>query len=1141
MKRISLRECDKITDAVLKEIRAMAQLDHSGIVRCYMTWIEKPPEGWQNHCDQKILKDLKLENQQNYDGCSFIYIQMQLCAHSLERWLEQNQTADSRTLSVMKSWFKQLVSAVSYIHEKGMIHSDLRPSNILFVKYRPKISDLGTVTEYGVGNSVNAKMSTRRKIYKSPEQLSSKSKHNSKSDIFALGLILAELCVVIPTEDAEELFDNVRMEKPISLFDHIPEVKRIVSWLTKVEGADRPTCEEILDDSDKEYYDELEKQPVSEDTYVSKFLRDFKTISLLGVGNFGCIFEVEYTQIRFKSAVKRIPLQERDTSNYLKKVDGLKSFDHPGIVRYYNSWTEEHPSGWQRYTDETLFKEHSSYINFMSHYKDNSNFFYIQMELCQISLAEWLTKTSSRDLITMKYWFRQIVSAVEYIHSMGIIHRNLKPRKILFAGEDRLKVLCDVGGFADNKRLFDSESKEIAEERTMGYGTPLYMAPEQMSWMKYSSKVDVFALGLILTELCVVLPKDQLVEVFNNYRSGKLDTVLDQLPELKQFVTWLTNVQGTERPTCKEILVHPFLRTDETFDSSQCALKSAAEEQTDSAEEQKQKMQNSMNETMSNANFKTGATGQLLNQDSHGYYSSIPTQFDECSIGSVGSTDSHELLMEGTSKQPQQRVYKRKPEEKTLSHSYKKHRAMNNAAVKLARQKKAHEEAFKTQRIASLHHGSYSSLSTKLERSIGSVGSTISTTLPAFDDLSGEPLNQHLNNDLLSRDVLHQIERSHSVSIEDDWAPPFHIPIAYSKYRQDIGRKFSCSLGFFKKFDSPDGSRSVVIKIFTSPFQSKDRAQAILRELNLLRTIRHENIILLLECYTVDESLFSMESIYHITEYCGEPLRIHIGQGGYSIELAKKWTRELLRAVQYLHSIDIIHRNLHPDNICIDSANKLIVTGFGNAHINSGQYLTYGTCTRPYSPIELLVPWRGGYDVKVDIWSVSAILCELITGRPLFSSEDDANESVKIQMEYCGSIDNAIKNKILSDRISYMDRQKLYKYIYSSNCQRKDFISILLSTILPGRGIIEDDIIENEGALRDFIDNTLQFDPVIRMSASQAVIHRFLQNPHPREPHLPEDNETAIIALRNCIWNQIKTLPKTLTFRPSRDPVIANA
>ncbi|GMT08343.1 hypothetical protein PENTCL1PPCAC_30517, partial [Pristionchus entomophagus] len=68
----------------------MAQLYHPNIIRYNGSWVEKPPEGWQNDKDAELLSKLGSSKQSltkcGYD-CVFIYIQMQLANHSLFDWL----------------------------------------------------------------------------------------------------------------------------------------------------------------------------------------------------------------------------------------------------------------------------------------------------------------------------------------------------------------------------------------------------------------------------------------------------------------------------------------------------------------------------------------------------------------------------------------------------------------------------------------------------------------------------------------------------------------------------------------------------------------------------------------------------------------------------------------------------------------------------------------------------------------------------------------------------------------------------------------------------------------------------------------------------------------------------------------------
>ncbi|GMS78221.1 hypothetical protein PENTCL1PPCAC_396 [Pristionchus entomophagus] len=163
---------------------------------------------------------------------------------------------------------------------------------------------------------------------------------------------------------------------------------------------------------------------------------------------------------------------------FLREVDVLLRFNHTGIVRFFDAW------------------------------KDDCAFLYIQMELCQSTLSEWLSANSLRDPSRMIHWFKQIVSAVLYIHEHARIYRDLKPSNILFKNEDHLKV-SDLGIVSDRTVMKDDMGQEVITELTLGKGTEMYMAPEQMGWEDYTTKVDIFALGLIFTELSIAMTSDQ--------------------------------------------------------------------------------------------------------------------------------------------------------------------------------------------------------------------------------------------------------------------------------------------------------------------------------------------------------------------------------------------------------------------------------------------------------------------------------------------------------------------------------------------------------------------------------------------------------------------------------------------------------
>ncbi|GMR34971.1 hypothetical protein PMAYCL1PPCAC_05166, partial [Pristionchus mayeri] len=353
--------------------------------------------------------------------------------------------------------------------------------------------------------------------------------------------------------------------------------------------------------------------------------------------------------------------------------------------------------------------------------------------------------------------------------------------------------------------------------------------------------------------------------------------------------------------------------------------------------------------------------------------------------------------------------------------------------------------------------------------------------------------------------------------------PPFYIPGVFHDrgWTLDMNIQAAGSLGILRKFDSADGSDSIMIKKYINHSESLDRKTLIRRELNLLRTLQHEHIVRLLGTYYVDEEP-GKEAIYSITVYCGVPLEKKILEGIYSMKDVISWTRQLLQAIHHLHINKVLFRNLHPRNMCIDANNKLTLTGFGKARVvNHDPNLTKERGTEPYMSIEQLVDWNGAYDNTVDIWCITTILCEMITGQGLFTGEK-VKSSLKRQIEYCGPVDQAVLEKMTSPT----DRTQLATY--SKKCERKDFIAILREKLMSGRAIVEADILEYEEPLRDFIENTLQFNASLRMSAEEALRHRFVYN----TPAFTQANNVAnnMQQLRALINQQLAASSNVMQF-----------
>ncbi|XP_078578338.1 eukaryotic translation initiation factor 2-alpha kinase 3-like [Branchiostoma floridae x Branchiostoma japonicum] len=99
--------------------------------------------------------------------------------------------------------------------------------------------------------------------------------------------------------------------------------------------------------------------------YKSRYLTDFDPVQCLGWGGFGVVYEVKNKFDECNYAIKRISLPNRKDARdkVLREAKALAKLDHPGIVRYFGTWEETPPPGWQEAKDRELLGELSGTLN----------------------------------------------------------------------------------------------------------------------------------------------------------------------------------------------------------------------------------------------------------------------------------------------------------------------------------------------------------------------------------------------------------------------------------------------------------------------------------------------------------------------------------------------------------------------------------------------------------------------------------------------------------------------------------------------------------------------------------------------------------------------------------------------------------
>uniref|UniRef100_A0A6Q2ZLF7 mitogen-activated protein kinase n=1 Tax=Esox lucius TaxID=8010 RepID=A0A6Q2ZLF7_ESOLU len=178
----------------------------------------------------------------------------------------------------------------------------------------------------------------------------------------------------------------------------------------------------------------------------------------------------------------------------------------------------------------------------------------------------------------------------------------------------------------------------------------------------------------------------------------------------------------------------------------------------------------------------------------------------------------------------------------------------------------------------------------------------------------------------------------------------------------------------------------VAIKKLHRPFQSKLFAKRAYRELRLLKHMKHENVIGLLDVFTSEISLDRFHDFYLVMPFMGTDLGKLMKIERLSQDRVQFLVYQMLKGLKYIHSAGIIHRDLKPGNLAVNEDCELKILDFGLARQADTEMTGY-VVTRWYRAPEVILNWMH-YTQTVDIWSVGCIMAEMLLGKPLFKGND---------------------------------------------------------------------------------------------------------------------------------------------------------
>jgi serine/threonine protein kinase len=192
--------------------------------------------------------------------------------------------------------------------------------------------------------------------------------------------------------------------------------------------------------------------------------------------------------------------------------------------------------------------------------------------------------------------------------------------------------------------------------------------------------------------------------------------------------------------------------------------------------------------------------------------------------------------------------------------------------------------------------------------------------------------------------------------------------------------------------DTKTGEK-VAIKKINDVFEHVSDATRILREIKLLRLLKHPDIVQI-KHIMLPPSRREFRDIYVVFELMESDLHQVIrANDDLTPEHYQFFLYQLLRGLKYIHTANVFHRDLKPKNILANSDCKLKICDFGLARVSfndapSAIFWTDYVATRWYRAPELCGSFFSKYTPGIDIWSIGCIFAEMLSGRPLFPGKN---------------------------------------------------------------------------------------------------------------------------------------------------------
>jgi len=294
---------------------------------------------------------------------------------------------------------------------------------------------------------------------------------------------------------------------------------------------------------------------------VGKMIGDhYVIVSEIGEGAFAKVYKGAQTKSNQTVAVKSVPRAKLDKKTFQSlesEISILKKFQHENIVQLIDCFKS---------------KNHVHLIMEFCSLGDLAKYLKSRKEISELKgSAGGLEENIVRNFMS------QFVSALKFMRSQNLIHRDIKPQNLLLqspsayyqAGISEVNHIYPILKVADFGFARSLPSQSMAETLC---GSPLYMAPELLKYQKYDAKADLWSVGMVLYEMLIGKtpfkasnPMELLQKIEKQkddipfYNENQVDASQLISPEAKDLILSLLKIQPNHRISFEELFTHPFI------------------------------------------------------------------------------------------------------------------------------------------------------------------------------------------------------------------------------------------------------------------------------------------------------------------------------------------------------------------------------------------------------------------------------------------------------------------------------------------------------------------------------------------------------------------------------------------------------